>query len=230
MKEELAEIAKERILVLDGAMGTMIQGYRLSEEDFRGTVFAEHPQDLKGNNDVLNLTQPEIIKEIHLAYLEAGADFVETNTFNSTTVSQADYRLDAPENVYQLNLAGARLAREAADIYTARNPQKPRFVCGVLGPTNKAASMSPDVNDPGRRDISFEALVEAYTLSARGLLAGGVDTLLIETVFDTLNAKAAIYALDVLRAETGKLVPVMISGTITDRSGRTLSGQTPTAF
>ena len=224
-----ADIAKERILVLDGAMGTVIQSYRLTEADFRGARFADHSHDLKGNNDVLTLTRPDVIAEIHRAYLEAGADLIETNTFNSTTISQADYQLGA-DIVLELNREGARIAREAADLYTRKNPSKPRFVCGSIGPTNRAASMSPDVNDPGRRDVTFDSLVEAYRLAVEGLLAGGAHVLMVETVFDTLNAKAALYAIDTVFEAHKRVVPVMISGTITDRSGRTLSGQTPEAF
>ncbi len=224
----LTALLTERVLLLDGAMGTMIQQYRFTEEDYRGTRFADHPVELKGNNDLLTLTQPEAIAAIHRAYLEAGADLIETNTFNSTRVSQSDYGLEAL--AYELNYAGAHLARQLADEYTARNPDRPRFVAGVLGPTSKTLSLSPDVNDPGFRAITFDALADDYFDAARGLVDGGADLLLIETVFDTLNAKAALYALERLFAERGARLPVMISGTITDAAGRTLSGQTPEAF
>lgn len=209
-------------------MGTMIQRYRLSEADFRGSRFADHPTDLKGNNDLLCLTRPEVIREIHSAYLDAGADILETNTFNATSISQADYGLESV--VYELNAAGARLAREAADAATARDPRKPHFVAGVLGPTNRTASISPDVNNPGFRNVTFDDLAAAYRESVRGLLDGGADLLLIETVFDTLNAKAAAFAVAEVLEERGLDVPLMISGTITDASGRTLSGQTVEAF
>ncbi len=219
---------QSRILILDGAMGTIIQTYELEEEDYRGARFAGHPSDLKGNNDLLSLTQPDIIRAIHKAYLEAGADIIETNTFNSTAVSMADYGLR--ELVYELNRAGARLAREAADVFSANAPEKPRFVAGVLGPTSRPASMSQDVSDPGARSITFDELVEDYTEAARGLVDGGADLLLIETIFDTLNAKAAIFAIDRYFTEHKVRLPIMISGTIVDESGRTLSGQIPEAF
>jgi len=231
---------RERILVLDGGMGTMLQGHRLDEASFRGERFAhgrdgehaphhEHPGcDLKGNNDLLTLTQPAIIRGVHEAYLEAGADLVETNTFNSTRISQADYHLE--HLAYELNRAGAQLAREACDAMTARTPHKPRFAIGVLGPTSRTASLSPDVNDPGFRNVSFEELAANYTESASGLIDGGADLIMVETIFDTLNAKAALYALSELFRARGARLPVMISGTITDRSGRTLSGQTAEAF
>ncbi len=209
-------------------MGTMIQRYKLEEPDYRGKRFADHHSDLKGNNDLLTLTQPQIIGDIHRAYLDAGADIVETNTFNSTTVAQADYHLE--HIVYELNKAAAQLARAAADEFKTKTPDKPRFVAGVLGPTNRTASISPDVNNPGFRNISFDELVTAYTEAAQGLIDGGADLMLIETIFDTLNAKAAIFAIETLFETTGKRVPVMISGTITDASGRTLSGQTAEAF
>ncbi|MEJ2380690.1 MAG: methionine synthase [Gammaproteobacteria bacterium] len=224
----LQEALNQRILILDGAMGTMIQSYKLEEGDYRGDRFKDWSSDLKGNNDLLSLTQPTIIRDIHTAYLEAGADIVETNTFNSTSISQADYGME--ELVYELNQAGARLAREAADAMSAATPDKPRFVAGVLGPTNRTASISPDVNRPGYRAIHFDDLVASYTEAARGLLDGGVDLILIETIFDTLNAKAAVFALETLFEERGARTPVMISGTITDASGRTLSGQTVEAF
>ncbi|MEJ2344829.1 MAG: homocysteine S-methyltransferase family protein, partial [Gammaproteobacteria bacterium] len=224
----LQEALNQRILILDGAMGTMIQSYKLEEGDYRGDRFKDWSSDLKGNNDLLSLTQPTIIRDIHTAYLDAGADIVETNTFNSTSISQADYGME--ELVYELNQAGARLAREAADAMSAATPDKPRFVAGVLGPTNRTASISPDVNRPGYRAIHFDDLVASYTEAARGLLDGGVDLILIETIFDTLNAKAAVFALETLFEERGARTPVMISGTITDASGRTLSGQTVEAF
>src|SRR3990170_3302210 len=225
---ELRDLLARRILMLDGAMGTMIQGHSLSEGDFRGARFADSPRDLKGNNDLLTLTQPDIIRDIHARYLAAGADIVETNTFNSNAPSQADYGL--AHLVCELTAAPAHLAREAADDCSRRNPERPRFVAGVLGPTGKTASISPDVNDPGFRNIGFDALAAAYADAARGLVDGGVDLLLIETVFDTLNGKSAIFALENLFEERGQRLPVMISGTITDASGRTLTGQTTEAF
>ncbi|MDA1000568.1 MAG: methionine synthase [bacterium] len=224
----LPPLLQSRILILDGAMGTMIQARGLDERDFRGERFADHPCSLKGNNDLLCLTQPQIIKDIHRAYLEAGADIIETNSFNSTAISQADYQLE--DQVYDLNFAAARLAREAADEFEAGGSAQVRFVAGVLGPTNRTASLSPDVNDPGFRNITFDALVEAYTESIRGLLDGGSDLLLVETIFDTLNCKAALFAIEQYFEENGVRTPVMISGTITDASGRTLSGQTTEAF
>jgi len=224
----LTQLLCQRVMLLDGAMGTMIQQYRFAEEDFRGARFADHPHPLKGNNDLLTLTQPEAIAAIHRAYLEAGADIIETNTFNSTAASQSDYGLAGI--VYELNFAGAALARRLADAFTASNPDKPRFVAGVLGPTSKTLSLSPDVNDPGFRAITFDQLAEDYYLAASGLVDGGADLLLVETVFDTLNAKAAVWALLRLFAERGQRLPIMISGTITDAAGRTLSGQTPEAF
>ena len=228
VKATLEQLLRERIVILDGAMGTMIQGYQFTEEDYRGTRFADHPHDLKGNNDLLVLTQPEAIRAIHQAYLDAGADILETNTFNSTAVSQADYHLEAL--VYELNKEGARIAREVADATTARTPDKPRFVAGVLGPTSRTCSISPDVNDPGYRNIDFDTLVENYTEATRGLIDGGAQIILIETVFDTLNARAAVYAVKKYFETIGEEYPVMISGTITDAAGRTLSGQTPEAF
>ena len=218
----------ERILLLDGAMGTMIQAHGLDEAAYRGERFADWPSDLKGNMDVLTLTQPDIIRDIHAAFLAAGADIIETNTFNSTAISQSDY--GTQDLAYRLNLEGARLARAAADAVTAKTPEKPRLVAGVLGPTNRTASISPDVSDPGFRNVDFDALVAAYAEAARGLIDGGADILLVETVFDTLNCKAAIYAILALFDDQGVRLPVMISGTITDASGRTLSGQTPEAF
>ncbi|EGR0083883.1 methionine synthase [Vibrio vulnificus] len=219
---------KQRILLIDGGMGTMIQGYKLQEQDYRGERFADWHSDLKGNNDLLVLTQPQLIKEIHHAYLEAGADILETNTFNATTIAMADYDMESLSE--EINFAAARLAREAADEWTAQNPAKPRYVAGVLGPTNRTCSISPDVNDPGYRNVSFDELVEAYSESTRALIRGGSDLILIETIFDTLNAKACAFAVDSVFEELGFALPVMISGTITDASGRTLSGQTTEAF
>lgn len=226
--QNINQILKERILVLDGAMGTMIQQYQLSEEDFRGERFAEFPMDIKGNNDILSITQPQIIEAIHKAYLDAGADIIETNTFAGTRMAQADYQMQ--DYVYELNLEAAKIAKKAAEEYTRQTPDKPRFVAGAMGPTNVTASLSPDVNDPGYRAISFDELKDAYYEQAKGLLYGGADILLVETIFDTLNAKAAIFAIDQLFEDSGKKLPVMISGTITDASGRTLSGQTVEAF
>ena len=226
--ELLKQCLSQRILFLDGAMGTMIQSYKLEEKDYRGERFTQWDVDLKGNNDLLSLTQPDIIKAIHSAYFEAGSDIVETNTFNSTSISMADYRMEAL--AYELNVESAKIARQAADEYTEKNPGKPRFVAGVLGPTARTASMSPDVNDPGFRNISFDELVAAYTEATHGLIDGGADIILIETIFDTLNAKAAIFAVDQYFEKIGFKLPVMISGTITDASGRTLSGQTVGAF
>ncbi len=223
-----ADLLARRILVIDGAMGTMIQRHELDEADYRGARFADHPSDLKGNNDLLVLTQPEIIRDIHADYLAAGADIVETNTFNANAISQADYGLESI--VRELNRAAAQLAREAADAATRATPDRPRLVAGTLGPTNRTASISPDVNDPGKRNVTFDQLVAAYREAATGLIEGGSDLLLVETIFDTLNAKAAIYALLELFAEHGRRWPVMISGTITDASGRTLTGQTAAAF
>ncbi|MFW2456835.1 methionine synthase, partial [Methyloversatilis discipulorum] len=226
--EQLKALMARRILILDGAMGTMVQKHRLVEADYRGTRFADHPKDLKGNNDLLLLTRPDVIRGIHAAYLEAGADIIETNTFNATVISQAEYGLEAI--VHELNVEGARIARAVCDEYTAKNPDKPRFVAGVLGPTSRTCSLSPDVNDPGFRNVSFDQLVDDYVAAARGLTEGGADLLLIETVFDTLNAKAAVFAVEKFFDEVGRRWPVMISGTITDASGRTLSGQTAEAF
>jgi 5-methyltetrahydrofolate--homocysteine methyltransferase len=225
---QLDSLLHQRILILDGAMGTMIQGYRLAEADYRGARFREFEHDLKGNNDLLTLTQPDIIREIHARYLDAGADVIETNTFNSTSIAQADYHLQ--HLVYELNYEAARLARSVADEYEARDGARPRYVAGALGPTNRTASISPDVNDPGFRNVTFDELVGAYTEAARALLDGGADLLLLETVFDTLNAKASLFAIEQLFATRGVRLPLMISGTITDASGRTLSGQTPEAF
>ncbi len=225
---DLNQILKEKIVILDGAMGTMIQLEDFSEDQYRGDRFKDHPGQLKGNNDLLSLTQPEAIKKIHEQYLEAGADITETNTFSSTTIAQADYHME--DLVYELNYESARIAKEAADKYTEQTPDKPRFVAGPLGPTNKTGSLSPDVNDPGYRAITFDQLYKAYYDQVVGLMDGGTDILLIETIFDTLNAKAALYAIDVYMEETGKDIPIMVSGTITDASGRTLSGQTTEAF
>ncbi|MBO3703535.1 MAG: homocysteine S-methyltransferase family protein, partial [Candidatus Accumulibacter sp.] len=225
---ELKACLERKILVLDGAMGTMIQRHRLQEADYRGSRFAGHAHDLKGNNDLLVLTQPDLIRAIHAEYLTAGADIIETNTFNSTSVSQADYHLEAI--VHELNVAGAQLARSVCDEFTARDPSRPRFVAGGLGPTSRTASISPDVNDPGYRNTSFDELVGTYSEAVRGLCEGGVDIILVETVFDTLNAKAALFAVEQYFEQVGRRWPVMISGTITDASGRTLSGQTAEAF
>ncbi|WP_319242377.1 methionine synthase [uncultured Propionivibrio sp.] len=225
---ELTSLLQDRLLILDGAMGTMIQRRQLQEADYRGSRFADHPSDLKGNNDLLLLTRPDVIRDIHAEYLAAGADIVETCTFNATSLSQADYKLE--HLAYELNVAGARLAREVCDEFSASTPAKPRFVAGVVGPTSRTASISPDVNDPGYRNVSFEQLVEAYTDAIRGLTDGGADILLVETVFDTLNAKAALFAIEQFFDTVGRRWPVMISGTITDASGRTLSGQTAEAF
>jgi 5-methyltetrahydrofolate--homocysteine methyltransferase len=225
---ELTALLQRRLLILDGAMGTMIQRHGLQEADYRGERFRDHPHDLKGNNDLLLLTRPEVIRDIHAGYLAAGADILETCTFNATSLSQADYRLESI--VYELNVAGAKLARAACDEFTARDPAQPRFVAGVLGPTSRTASISPNVNDPGYRNVSFDQLVEAYTEAIRGLTDGGADILLVETIFDTLNAKAALFAIERFFDAAGRRWPVMISGTITDASGRTLSGQTAEAF
>ncbi len=226
--KKIEDILKERILVLDGAMGTMIQRHKLEEEDFRGERFKNHPYPLKGNNDLLSITRPDIIKDIHRQYLEAGADILETNTFSSTSVAQADYHMEAI--VYELNLQSAKIAREVADEFTRKDPDRPRFVAGSMGPTTKLASMSPDVNNPGYRAITFDQLAAAFKEQARGLIDGGVDMLLLETVTDTLNVKAALFAIQELFEEIGTSIPVMISGTITDASGRILSGQTTEAF
>ncbi|HFC92385.1 MAG TPA: methionine synthase, partial [Leucothrix mucor] len=224
--KQLKDLLKQRILILDGAMGTMIQRRKLQEDDYRGERFADYHMPIKGNNDLLAITAPDIIREIHEDYLEAGADIIETNTFNATRVSMSDYEMEGI--AYELNVAGAKVAREAADKYST--PDKPRFVAGVLGPTSKTCSMSPDVNDPGFRAITFDDLVEDYSASTRGLIEGGADIILIETIFDTLNAKAAIFAVKTVFEEDTIELPIMISGTITDASGRTLSGQTTEAF
>lgn len=225
---KIEEILKERILILDGAMGTMIQRHVLTEEDFRGERFKNHKTPLKGNNDLLSITRPDIIKDIHAQYFAAGADIAETNTFSGTTIAQADYHLE--DAVYDLNYQSAKIAKEVADEFTKREPHKPRFVAGAMGPTNKTASLSPDVNNPGYRAITFDQLVVAFKQQALALMDGGVDFLLLETIIDTLNAKAALFALQELFDETGKELPIMVSGTITDASGRTLSGQTTEAF
>ena len=217
-----------RILVLDGAMGTMIQRYKLNEADFRGSRFVDWEQDVKGNNDLLVLTKPEVITEIHDAYLEAGADIIETNTFNAQRISMADYGMEALS--YEINVEAAKLARAAVDRWNEKTPEQPRFVAGAIGPTNRTASISPDVNDPGFRNTTFDELSAAYSEQARGLIDGGADIILIETVFDTLNAKAAGFAVLEVFDKLGLMLPIMISGTITDLSGRNLSGQTPEAF
>ncbi|MCA9971941.1 MAG: homocysteine S-methyltransferase family protein, partial [Anaerolineales bacterium] len=227
---ELTRQLQQRILILDGAMGSLIQTYQLGEADFRGARFADWPQDLQGNNDLLSLTQPDVVRAIHTAYLEAGADIIETNTFNANAISQADYGM--AHLAYELNLAAARLAREACDAFEHRQSeiQNPKFVAGALGPTNRTLSLSPDVNDPGYRAVSFDEVAAAYAEAARGLMDGGADILLVETIFDTLNAKAAIFGIQSMFEEQGRELPLMISGTITDASGRTLSGQTTEAF
>ena len=224
----LEQAARERILVIDGAFGTMIQGYSLDEAAYRGERFKDWHRDVKGNNDLINITQPHIVEAIHNAYLEAGADIIETNTFSSTTIAQADYGMEAI--AAELNLEGARAARRAADAWTAKTPDKPRFVAGAIGPTNRTASLSPDVNRPGFRNVDFDELRLAYKEEVKALIDGGVDMILVETIFDTLNAKASLFAVDEVFGEMGVTLPVMISGTITDASGRTLSGQTTEAF
>ena len=222
------EILQDRILILDGAMGTMLQRYKFEEADFRGERFKDHPVPVQGNNDLLSLTQPRAIADVHAQYFAAGADIVETNTFSGTTIAMADYQME--DLVYELNFESARIARQVADEFTAREPDKPRFVAGAMGPTNKTASLSPDVNDPGFRAISFDELRIAYKQQAEALIDGGADLLLVETIFDTLNAKAALFAIAQIKEERGLDIPIMISGTITDASGRTLSGQTAEAF
>jgi len=229
--ELLQRLLRERILILDGAMGTMIQAEKLGEADFRGAPacgLCDHTRDLKGDNDLLVLTQPAVVAAIHDAFLEAGADIIETNTFNATRIAQSDYGLEA--KVRDINFAAARIARERADAWTAKTPHKPRFVAGALGPTNRTATISPDVNDPGFRNVSFDELVAAYGEAIDGLVDGGADLLLVETVFDTLNAKAALFAIDQSFERVGVRLPIIVSGTITDASGRTLSGQTTEAF
>ena len=224
IKEEI----KKRILVLDGAMGTMLQAYKFTEEDFRGERFKDFSIPLQGNNDLLSITQPEAIKAIHAKYFEAGADIIETNTFSGTSIAMADYQME--DLVHELNYKSAKIAKEVAKEFTSREPHKPRFVAGSMGPTNRTASMSPDVNDPGFRAVTFNDLRIAYKQQAEALIDGGVDLLLVETVFDTLNAKAALFAIEEIKAERNIDIPVMLSGTITDASGRTLSGQTAEAF
>ena len=225
---DIREILKHRILVLDGAMGTMIQRYTLTEDDFRKGWFENHDKPLKGNNDLLSLTRPDIIKQIHREYLEAGADIIETNTFSGTTIAQADYGLQ--KAAYDINFHGAKIAKEVCDEFTKKDPSKPRFVAGSIGPTNVTLSLSPNVNDPGFRSTTFDKMVVAYEEQIKGLIEGGCDILLIETIFDTLNAKAALFAVDNVLEKKGIRMPIMISGTITDASGRTLSGQTTEAF
>jgi len=225
---KIEDLLKEKILILDGAMGTMIQRHKFTEEDYRGTRFKDWKQPLQGNNDLLSITQPEAIKEIHSLYFEAGADIAETNTFSGTTIAMEDYGMQ--DLVYELNYESARIAKEVAEEFTKANPNKPRFVAGSIGPTNRTASMSPDVNDPGFRAVTFDDLRMAYKQQAEALIDGGVDILLVETVFDTLNAKAALFAIEEVKDERGIEVPIMVSGTITDASGRTLSGQTAEAF
>ncbi|WP_370398340.1 homocysteine S-methyltransferase family protein [Tenacibaculum dicentrarchi] len=219
---------QKRILVLDGAMGTMLQAYKFTEEDFRGKRFKNYPISLQGNNDLLSITQPQAIKEIHAKYFEAGADIIETNTFSGTTIAMVDYQME--DLVYELNYQSAKIAKEVADEFTQKEPHKPRFVAGSIGPTNRTASMSPDVNDPGYRAVTFDELRIAYKQQVEALLDGGCDILLVETVFDTLNAKASLFAIEEVKDERKIEIPVMLSGTITDASGRTLSGQTAEAF
>ncbi len=227
-KTNILDAVKERILVLDGAMGSLIQTYKLEEEDFRGERFKDHSHPLKGNNDLLALVRPDILKEIHCLYLDAGADILETNTFSGTTIAQADYALE--DAVYDINFYSAKVAKEAADEYTAKNPNKPRYVAGSIGPTNRTLSISPDVNDPGFRAVTWDEVVTAYKEQVGALIDGGVDVILVETIFDTLNAKACLFAIDEVFEEKGVKLPIMVSGTITDASGRTLSGQTAEAF
>jgi 5-methyltetrahydrofolate--homocysteine methyltransferase len=224
----ITEELRKRILVLDGAMGTMLQQYNFSEDDFRGERFKDYPSPLKGNNDLLSLTQSKAIADIHAKYFEAGADIVETNTFSGTTIAMADY--DMEDLVYELNFESAKIAKQVADQFTKENPEKPRFVAGSIGPTNKTASLSPDVNSPEYRAITFNELRIAYKQQVEALIDGGVDVLLVETIFDTLNAKAALFAIEEVKEERSIDIPIMVSGTITDASGRTLSGQTVEAF
>ncbi|WP_405267586.1 homocysteine S-methyltransferase family protein [Cellulophaga sp. Ld12] len=226
--KNIKDILKERILVLDGAMGTMLQRHKFTEEDFRGERFKDWEHPLQGNNDLLSLTQPEAIADVHRKYFAAGADIVETNTFSSTTIAMADYFME--DLVYELNYESAKIAKQVADEFTAKEPHKPRFVVGSIGPTNKTASMSPDVNDPGYRAVSFDELRIAYKQQVEALIDGGSDLLMVETIFDTLNAKAALFAIEEVKDERGIDIPIMVSGTITDASGRTLSGQTAEAF
>jgi len=225
---DIKNILQKHILVLDGAMGTMLQQYNFSEEDFRGERFKDYPSSLKGNNDLLSLTQPEAIATIHAKYFEAGADIVETNTFSGTTIAMADY--DMEDLVYELNYESAKIAKKVAEEFTKQNPDKPRFVAGSIGPTNKTASLSPDVNRPEYRAITFDELRVAYKQQVEALIDGGVDILLVETIFDTLNAKAALFAIEEVKEDRNIDIPIMVSGTITDASGRTLSGQTVEAF
>ena len=225
---KIYQVIQKRILILDGAMGTMLQAYNFSEEDFRGDRFKDYPTSLKGNNDLLSLTQPKAITEIHCKYFEAGADIVETNTFSGTTIAMADYNME--DLVYELNYESAKIAKQVANEYTKQNPNKQRFVAGSIGPTNKTASLSPDVNRPEYRAITFEELRVAYKQQVEALIDGGVDVLLVETIFDTLNAKAALFAIEEVKEEKQIDIPIMVSGTITDASGRTLSGQTVEAF
>ncbi len=225
---DIQKILEERILVLDGAMGTMLQRHKFTEEDFRGERLKDWPVPIQGNNDVLSITQPEAIKEVHRLYFEAGADIVETNTFSGTTIAMADYQME--DLVYELNYQSAKIAKEVAIEFTSKEPHKPRFVAGSIGPTNRTASMSPDVNDPGYRAVTFDELRIAYKQQVEALLDGGADILLVETVFDTLNAKAALFAIEEVKDERNVEIPIMVSGTITDASGRTLSGQTAEAF
>jgi len=225
---KIEDILRERIMVLDGAMGTMIQRHTLEEEDFRGERFKNHSHLLKGNNDLLSITRPDIIKDIHTQYFAAGADIAETNTFSGTTVAQADYHLE--DIVYELNYQSAKIAKEVADEFTEKEPHKPRFVAGAVGPTNRTLSLSPNVNDPGYRAVTFDQLKIAYKEQVKGLMDGGADIILVETIFDTLNAKAALFGIQELFDQLGRSLPIMVSGTITDASGRTLSGQTTEAF
>ena len=225
---KIQQAIQERILVLDGAMGTMLQRNNFSEEDFRGERFKDFPHSLKGNNDLLSITQPEAVKQVHRLYFQAGADIVETNTFSGTTIGMADYHLEGL--VYELNYESAKIARQVADEFTAKNPARPRFVAGSIGPTNRTASMSPEVNDPGFRAVTFDDLRIAYKQQVEALIDGGCDVLLVETIFDTLNAKAALFAIEEVKEERNLDIPIMVSGTITDASGRTLSGQTVEAF
>ena len=224
--QALPDILRQRIVILDGAMGTMVQPFKLTEEQYRGERFKDFPRDVKGNNELLSLTQPDIIRQIHEGYLAAGADIIETNTFGATSIAQDDYGMG--ELAYEMNLESARLARAACDKFST--PDKPRYVAGALGPTPKTASISPDVNDPGARNVNFELLRAAYYEQVKGLVDGGADVLLVETIFDTLNAKAALFAVEQFFDDSGECLPIMISGTVTDASGRVLSGQTVTAF
>jgi 5-methyltetrahydrofolate--homocysteine methyltransferase len=228
LNTNIRKILKDRILVLDGAMGTMLQRYQFTEEDFRGERFKDFPQSLKGNNDLLSLTQPEAIAEVHRQYFKAGADIVETNTFSATSIAMADYQME--DLVYELNYESAKIAKQVSVEFTANDPHQPRFVAGSIGPTNKTASLSPDVNRPEYRAITFEELRVAYKTQVEALLDGGVDLLLVETIFDTLNAKAALFAIEEVKEERQIDPPIMVSGTITDASGRTLSGQTVEGF